>query len=135
VIDAKNLHLVLDQIIEEHSGSPERVFLTGFSYGGDAVFWFPTYNQGKRFRKLWAVDPALCTSLPVPPQEWSMLVHYGEDPDHEMPNFSQRAGLLKWPTEGIPVDGRFACHLGFGHVETCCAAYQDQRAYDWLLKV
>jgi acetyl esterase/lipase len=138
-IDAKNLHLVLDQIIGEHSGCPERVFLTGFSYGGDAVFWFPTYDRGERFRKLWAVDPALSTSssgsLPIPTQECPILVHYGEDACHEMPNFNQCAGLLKWPTEGIPVDGRFACDLGLPHVDTCRAAYQDQRAYEWLLQL
>jgi hypothetical protein len=44
-IDAKNLHSVLDQVIVKHSGCPERVFLTGFSYGGDAVFRFPIYER------------------------------------------------------------------------------------------
>jgi predicted esterase len=137
-IDAKNLHSVLDQVIAEHSGCPERVFLTGFSYGGDAVFRFPTYERGERFRKLWAVDPALSTSssesVPVPPRECPVLVHYGEDVCHVMREFNQLAGLLNWPSEGVPVGGRFACDLGLPHVDTCRVAYQDQRAYDWLLQ-
>jgi hypothetical protein len=126
--DAENLH----------NGCPERVFLTGFSYGGDAVFWFPTYDRGERFCKLWAVDPALSApssdSFPVPPPECPVLVHYGEDICNVMKEFNQRAGLLTWPSEGMPVGGRFACDLGLPHVDTCRAAYQDQRAYNWLLQ-
>ena len=136
--DAKNLHSILDQIIAEHNGCPERVFLTGFSYGGDAVFWFPTYDRGERFRKLWAVDPALSAlssePFPVPPPECPVLVHYGVEICHVMQKFNQLAGLLNWPSEGMPVGGRFACDLGLPHVDTCRAAYQDQRAYDWLLQ-
>jgi acetyl esterase/lipase len=136
-IDAKNLHSVLDQVIAEHNGCPDRVFLTGFSYGGDAVFWFPTYDRGERFRKLWAVYPALSAPssepLPVPPRECPVLVHYGVDICHVMQEFNQRFGLSSWPSEGMPVGGRYALDLGLHHVETCQAAYQDQRAYDWLL--
>lgn len=136
--DAKNLHSVLDQVIAEHRGCPERMFLTGFSYGADAVFWFPTYGRGERFRKLWAVDPSFSAysveSLPVPPPECPILVHYGADIFDVMQKFNRVAGLLEWPSEGMPVNGRFACDLRLPHVDTCRTAYQDQRAYDWLLQ-
>jgi hypothetical protein len=117
-MDAKNLHSVLDQVITEHSGCPERVFLTGFSYGGDAVFWFPTYYRGERFRKLRAVDPALSQPLPVPPGECPVLVHYGEDICNVIREFNRLVGLLNWPSEGVPVGGRFGCDLGLPHVDT-----------------
>jgi predicted esterase len=133
-IDAKNLHSVLDQVIAEHNGCNNRVFLTGFSYGGDAVFWFPTYDRGERFRKLWAVDPTLSPPTPVPPPGYPLLVHHGIDICHAMENFNHLAGLLTWPTESVPVGGRFVRDLGLPHVETCRAAYQDERAYGWLLQ-
>jgi len=135
--DAQNLHSVHDQDIEEHNGCDEQVFLTGFSYGGDGVFWFAAYDRGDRFRKLWAVDPTLSPRssipTPVPPPEYPILVHHGTDTDQEMQEFIQRAGLLNWPNEGVPAGRRFVCELGLEHVETCRAAYQDHRAYDWLL--
>jgi hypothetical protein len=48
-------------------------------------------------------------------------------------SFQRRAGLLDWPTGGVPVGDRFVCDLGLSHVETCQEAYGDQGAYDWLL--
>jgi hypothetical protein len=130
--------LILDKVIEEQNGSDERMFLTGFSYGGHAVFWFAAYDGGRRFRKLWAVDPGLSPRssipTPVPSAEQAVLVHYGADADQEMTEFVHRGGLIKWPEEGVPVGGRFFCDLGLEHVETCRAAYRDRRAYDWLLQ-
>jgi hypothetical protein len=34
----------------------------------------------------------------------------------------------------VPAGGRFVCNLGLGHMKTCRAAYQDHRAYQWLLQ-
>jgi predicted esterase len=104
-VDAKNLHSLLDRVIEQHNGNDNRVFLTGFSYGGDGVFWFADYDRGDRFRKLWAVDPTLSPlaskPAPVPPPECPILIHYGTDAGQEMRAFIQRAGLLNWPTESV----------------------------------
>jgi dienelactone hydrolase len=48
--DAAKFHLVLDNIIAEHNGRADKVFLTGFSSGGDAVFWFASHPHGDRFQ-------------------------------------------------------------------------------------
>ena len=75
--DAGNFHLVLDEVIAEHNGDADQVFLTGFSLGGDAVFWFAHYDRGNRFQKLWAVDPAIQDQTPVPAPGRPVLLHHG----------------------------------------------------------
>jgi predicted esterase len=131
--DAGNFHLFLDEVIAEHNGDADQVFLTGFSLGGDAVFWFAHYDRGNRFQKLWAVDPAIQDQTPVPAPGRPVLLHHGVRMRDVVTRFQRRAGLLDWSTAGVPAGGRFVCDLGLPHVETCQEAYGDQRAYDWLL--
>ena len=131
--DAAKFHLVLDKIIAEYNGDPGKVFLTGFSLGGDAVFWFTSYPRGNRFERLWAVDPAIRPDTPIPPPGRPVLLHHGDRMRDPVTSFQKRAGLLNWPTGGAPAKGRFVCDLDLPHVETCRDAYGDQRAYDWLL--
>jgi predicted esterase len=131
--DARDFHLVLDKVIAERNGDAGKVFLTGFSYGGDAVFWFAAYDRGNRFQKLWAVDPAIQVQTPVPAPRRPVLLHHGVGMRDVVMSFQRRAGLLDWPTAALPAGGRFVCDLGLPHVETCREAYGDRRAYDWLL--
>ncbi|HJU17624.1 MAG TPA: prolyl oligopeptidase family serine peptidase [Stellaceae bacterium] len=130
--DARSLHRVLDRAVAEHNGRPDRIFLTGFSYGGDAVFWFAAGDRGDRFQKLWAVDPAFQLHTPVPPPGRPVLVHYGIAMRDAAARFTDRAGLQKCAGDGAPVGDRLVCDLGLSHVETCRAAYGDARAYEWL---
>ena len=53
--DADGVHGLLDYAIEHHSGDSDRIFLTGFSLGGDATLKIPHYKRGDRIRKLWAL--------------------------------------------------------------------------------
>jgi poly(3-hydroxybutyrate) depolymerase len=131
--DARHLHLVLDKAITEHNGREDQVFLTGFSYGGDAVFWFATDDRGERFQKLWAVDPALQPQSPVPPSDRPVLVHHGVAMRDRVVSFNNRAGLQNCAENGALAGNRLVCDLGVSHVETCLAAYDDERAYRWLL--
>jgi poly(3-hydroxybutyrate) depolymerase len=131
--DARNLHLVLDRAIAEHNGCEDKIFLTGFSYGGDAIFWFASYDRGNRFQKLWAVDPAFQPQTPVPPPDRPVLVHHGVAVRDAATSFNSRAGLQKCAENGALIGGRLVCDLGLSHVETCLVAYKDERAYEWLL--
>lgn len=131
--DARNVHMVLDRVIAEHNGREDKIFLTGFSYGGDAVFWIASYDRGDRFQKLWAVDPAFQPQTPVPPPGRPALVHHGVAMREVVARFNSRAGLQKCAEDEALVGDRLVCDLGLSHVETCLTAYQDARAYKWLL--
>jgi hypothetical protein len=47
--------------------------------------------------------------------------------------FNSHAGLQRCAENGALIGGRLVCDLGSSHVETCLAAYRDERAYEWLL--
>jgi hypothetical protein len=49
---ADNFHITPDKAVAEHNGDEAKTFPTGFNYGGDAVFWFASYDRGDRFQKL-----------------------------------------------------------------------------------
>jgi predicted esterase len=131
--DAAKLHLVLDQIVSEHKGDADKVFLTGFSLGGDAVFWFASYPRGDRFQRLWAVDPALRSDTPIPPPGRPVLLHHGFAMRHLVSEFKEPAGLVECPGRGALTGDRLICDLGLEHVATCRAAYGEKASYDWLL--
>jgi hypothetical protein len=133
--DARALHRVLDQAAAAHNGRQDEIFLTGFSYGGDAVFWFAADERGERFHKLWAVDPAFQPHTPVPLPGRPVLVHHGVAMRAAARRFNDRAGLQACGAGGALLGDRLVCDLGLSHVETCRAAYRDERAYAWLLPV
>jgi hypothetical protein len=131
--DARDFHRVLDKAVAAHNGRADEILLTGFSYGGDAVFWFAAGDRGERFRKLWAVDPAFQPHTPVPPPGRPVLVHHGVAMRAAAQGFGNRAGLRACADGGALIGDRLICDLGLSHVETCRAAYGDERAYEWLL--
>jgi len=124
--DAEGLHELLDRVIADHHGDEHRILLTGFSYGGDAVLKLPTYPRGDRFRKLWAVDPAVDHETPPLPPNGPVLIHYGEP-------FADRIGQLleNWSHRGSPGEV-WVKDTQLEHVATCIAAYEDADAYQWL---
>jgi predicted esterase len=132
--DAAKFHLVLDKIIADHNGHADKIFLTGFSLGGDAVFWFASYPRGGRFRRLWAVDPALQSGSPVPPPGRPVLLHYGSAMQHLVGEFKERAGLVNCPDRTMLTGDRLICDLRLDHVATCRTAYGEEAPYKWLLR-
>jgi dienelactone hydrolase len=123
--DAEGVHALLNSAIAEHRGDENRIYLTGFSYGGDAVLRFPTYSGGDRFQKLWAVDPAVDNETPALPANRPLLIHYGV-------HFPQMTSFLDdWKSRGKPGEVRLK-DTDFEHVATCRAAYADSEAYKWL---
>jgi hypothetical protein len=131
--DAAGFHPVLDRIIADHNGRPDKIFLTGFSLGGDAVFRFASYPRGERFQRLWAVDPALQPGTPVPPPGRPVLLHYGSAMQHLVDEFKARAGLVNCPDRAVLTGDRLICDLRLDHVATCRTAYGEEAAYEWLL--
>jgi predicted esterase len=131
--DAAKLHPVLDKIIADNNGRADKIFLTGFSLGGDAVFWFASYPRGERFQGLWAVDPALRSDTPIPPPRRPVLLHHGFATRHLVSEFKEAAGLVECPGRGTLIGDRLICDLGLEHVATCRAAYGERASYDWLL--
>jgi hypothetical protein len=131
--DAAKFHLVLDKIIADHNGRADMIFLTGFSLGGDAVFWFASHPRGERFQRLWAVDPALRSDTPIPPPGRPVLLHHGFAMRRLVPEFKEPAGLVDCPGRGALTGDRLICDLGLEHVATCRVAYGERAPYDWLL--
>jgi hypothetical protein len=107
--------------------------LTGFSLGGDAVFWFAHYPRGDRFQRLWAVDPAVRADTPIPPPRRPVLLHHGFGTRHLVSEFKEAAGLVECPGRGALTGDRLICDLGLEHVATCRAAYAEGASYNWLL--
>jgi hypothetical protein len=132
--DASKFHSVLDKIIAEQNGSADKVFLTGFSLGGDAVFWFASYPRGERFQRLWAVDPAIQAGTPIPPPGRPVLVQYGSTMQHLVMEFKEKARLVDCLDITTLTGDRLICDLRLDHVATCRAAYGEKAGYEWLLR-
>ena len=133
--DAAKLHTVVDKVIAEHNGRADKIFLTGFSLGGDAVFWFASYPRGDRFQRLWAVDPAIQAATPIPPPDRPVLVYHGSAMQDTVKEFKKRAGLVECPDGSTLSGNRLICDLGLDHVATCRAGYGEKAAYEWLFPV
>jgi dienelactone hydrolase len=105
---------------------PDRVYLTGFSLGGDGVFDLALLAP-ERWAALWSVDPTH-----VPPRDprlplWLSLGAFARDRTAE---FAQR---LRLHHSGYGA-GSFVYHDdGLGHAAAAKLAYADASIYGWLL--
>jgi hypothetical protein len=115
---APGVHVLLDAAIQQFGGDANRVYLTGFSFGGKGTLDFAQWPNGGRFRKLWAVDPQ-----PLPPQLPAgrpILIHYS----------AQHAEAWRPHVQSI---GICFANSGRNHVLTCPEAYRQEGWYAWLL--
>jgi poly(3-hydroxybutyrate) depolymerase len=119
---------IVEDVGREHPLDAARLYLTGFSFGGNGVFDLGL-EQPDLWAALWAVDP---TRVPreVPPQPIWLSV--GEVARHRIDMFT-RSLQLEPLQDGSPGGDRVLVDEGLDHVESAATAYADDRIYQWLL--
>lgn len=110
-----------------HRADPARMFLTGFSFGGNGVFDL-ALAQPDVWAALWAVDP---TRVPPADPGRPAWLSSGEASRHSARAFIERLRLE--PLRGMPPGGRVYRDDGEDHVGTARRAYGDDDIYRWLL--
>jgi hypothetical protein len=117
--------IVLHEVIQ-HACDPRRVYLTGFSIGGNGVFDLARI-QPHLWRALWAVDPA---RVPEHDSDIPVWLSLGSVARPQASTFIRHLHL------------RPASHLsdrvwedsGSNHADTAHRTYSDERVYRWLLQ-
>jgi len=137
---------ILRTIYRTFRGDPHKTFLTGFSYGGKAVFDFAVWAEelskedpSKKisWAALWPVDEAndQARSSCSVKRVW---LHFGTwKPDLQKDTVTN-LGLAQaeaFRNEYPKTDRLYTDYTPFGydHVTTCAVSYADWRVYEWLL--
>ncbi len=144
--DFEEVTQILRTIYENFRGDPKRSYLTGFSYGGQAVFDFVHWAEAlsekdpsKRveWAALWPVDDA--SDQPRKSCNVKRIwLHFGTwKPGPHNSTFKNlnlsEVGAFR---NGHPHADHLYTDYGpfdYNHTATCVAAYADWRVYEWLL--
>jgi len=118
--------IVLDEVRQRHC-DPQRIYLTGFSFGGNGVFDL-ALGEPSMWAALWSVDPTRVPPARIDIPTWLSI---GECSRHEAPAFIQALGLEGADTE--TAGDRLWSDPGQDHVGTATQAYRDGRIFEWLL--
>ena len=117
--------IVLD-VREAHHGDVQRMYLTGFSYGGNGVLDLAV-EQRNMWAALWPVDPTrLAREDPGRP----VWLSVGSVARSRLNKFEQGLGVA--PANGASSERRYLDE-GEDHVGSAHRAYGDPRVYAWLL--
>jgi predicted peptidase len=121
---ADDVRDVVSGVCARHAVDNARMYLTGFSYGGNGVFDL-ALAQPDLWAALWPADP---TRVPrqVPPQP--LWLSAGDVARAQKREFVQALVLGERDTRSIWFDD------GADHVGSARAAYGDERIYRWLLQ-
>jgi predicted peptidase len=119
---------IVGHVGDEHAIDPARLFLTGFSFGGNGVFDLAIEQPGT-WAALWPVDPTR-----VPEEDAGLPVWFssGEVSRRRAAAFIRRLNLGQAPD--AESDDRVYDDRGQDHVGTARLAYADERIYRWLLE-
>jgi len=125
------LRQIVSEVRSEHGGDPRRLYLTGFSFGGNGVFDLGA-AQPDLWAALWAVDPTRPPSKKLKRPVW---LSFGEVSRARKQAFVDGLGLHPaLANEGkIPDSDRVWLDEGLDHVGSATSAYADDRIYGWLL--
>jgi len=124
---ADEVGTIVERELAEQRGDPARVYLTGFSFGGNGVFDL-AIAQPSRWAALWAVDP---TRVPVGAIARPTWLSIGEAARAATRLFAHRLGLAD--VERGASGDRLFLDQGADHVGSATLAYADARIYGWLL--
>jgi poly(3-hydroxybutyrate) depolymerase len=118
---------IVSQVRAAHPVDGERLYLTGFSFGGNGVFDLALSRPGA-WTALWAVDP---TRVPPADPGCPVWLSIGELARHGTSGFIRSLGLK--PADAEPEGDRLYLDEGEDHVGAATLAYRDDRIYRWLL--
>ncbi len=119
---------ILEQVLVATAADPQRMFLTGFSYGANGVFDLALDVPGV-WAGLWPVDP---TRVPGEDPGRPVWFSSGEISRRQARAFIQRLRLE--PAQDGEDQDRVYQDDGQDHVDTARLAYGDDRIYRWLLR-
>jgi poly(3-hydroxybutyrate) depolymerase len=112
---------------DRHDADPARLYLTGFSYGGNGVFDLASTSH-VAWAALWAVDPTRAPREPLTQPVWLSV---GEVARAGLRRFIDALQLV--PGKSARDGMRVYLDEGKDHVQSATSAYGDARVYDWLL--
>ncbi len=119
---------IVRDVLASRSGDPRRVYLTGFSFGGNGVFDAALAHPGL-WAALWVVDPTRVPTRPIPHALWLSI------------GAAARLGTerLVRALAAEPASAQATAHHvyldeGADHVGCAALAYADARIYAWLLR-
>lgn len=121
---AEAVEVIANTVTREFRGNSAKVYLTGFSYGGNGVLHIGSRRSDICWAALWTVDP---TQPPAKPIELPMWVSAGPRSRGNREAFAPPVGAPTRP-ECVYNDAGLE-----GHVETAVHAYRDTAIYNWLL--
>jgi hypothetical protein len=105
-----------------------RLYLTGFSFGGNGVFDLSLAQTGT-WAALWPVDP---TGVPTKSITIPLWLSLGEISRLQARSFIRTLGLES--AETTPSADRVWSDAEKDHVGTATQAYNDEQGYRWLLR-
>ena len=118
---------IVHQVREVYQVDTERMYLTGFSFGGNGVFDL-ALKQSEHWAALWPVDPTC-----VPQEDPGRPVWLSSG---QISRGSERAfveGLKLQRSGEYAGSDRVYLDRGHDHAGTAKHAYQDEAIYRWLL--
>ena len=126
-------HLYADAVRElaqavahDNACDPARLYLTGFSYGGNGVFDL-ALAQSQLWAACWAVDPTRVPPRRIPAP---VFVSIGNCARGQLDLYIERLGLA--PATDRPHGAHLWKDEGLDHVATAASAYRDPAIYRWL---
>lgn len=127
---------IVREELYETSADPSRVYLTGFSFGGNGVFDVALAAPPGRWAALWPVDP---TRVPARDPGRPIWLSIGSAARPRTRGFVNVLGLEPvapaWQEDAPPPAGdRLYLDEGLDHVGSAASAYGDARIYRWLLE-
>lgn len=121
------LRQIVSEVRSENGGDPRRMYLTGFSFGGNGVFDIGIALP-QLWAALWSVDP---TRVPHADPGLPVWLSSGALSRDLEGGFVGRLHLL--PLSGDLGEDRVFTDDRLDHVGTAASAYANVRAYEWLL--
>jgi predicted peptidase len=128
----ERLHQLIEEIVEKYGVDPQRVYLTGFSMGGDGV-WALGIAHPEQFAALapvgsgWYNDQSVVCAL----KDIPVWAFQGEMDEIVSPIYV-RGMVAALRQCGGQV--RLTLYAGAGHLESSRLAYEEDQFYPWLLE-
>ena len=119
---AETVEAIAGAVTRDFGGDSRRVYLTGFSYGGNGVLSIGA-RRSDVWAALWPVDP---TQPPAASIERPMWISGGQRSRANKEAFTP-------PPGGPTLPERVHEDAGLDHLGTAVRAYQNRAIYDWLL--
>jgi len=115
---------LVEQIREKHAIDAQRMYLGGFSFGGNGVF--DLAEGAHPWAALWAVDPTRVPSHGIDAPVW---LSFGEVARRRKAQFIRALHLCEDASRD-----RVYTDTGDDHVGSARKAYMDRAPYEWLLR-